>query len=277
MVIISKRLDSAAHALVAGVVVVLQSVTIMADDKPLDHFPMYLTALAACMMLFQLMLHMIMVIRPGSAGKEKDMGDKLRHQLTQVALLSQSAAFALETEVETLPLVSLILIGAMRLLDSFMDFDRPLDALKEEKDVSMIRLMVIHMLLALSFGINLFARIAWDNDNNSMDSEAVNKRPGVALSDELKTADTFLIVFVGAHLVLIPASMLIDRLFQMLSIPYDFIALNRLPVVRHVVAGCALFLGAYVAGGAYGEEDILPVVVATILYAGADVLGRNVA
>lgn len=221
-----------------------------------------------------------MVIRSESAEKEKDMGDKLRHLLTQGALVTQSAALALEAEAEAdlaLPLVSLILIGAMRLLDSFMDFDRPLDALKEKKDVSMIQLVIIHLFLALSFGINLFARIAWDQDNNSLDSEAANKRPGVKLSDELKTADTFLIVFVGAHLVLIPASMLIDRLFQMLSIPYDFIALNRLPVVRHVVAGCALFLGAYVAAGAYGEEDILPVVIATVFYAAADVVGRNLA
>jgi hypothetical protein len=146
-------------------------------------------------------------------------------------------------------------------------------SVKDVKDPSNVRLILVHLLIGLALGLNIVKTV---NGNVS------------GLDQSEKDLDISMIVLMSVHLAIVPLNMLVrlvglDKLLLGMSVEKkELVSLTRLPLVRQLVAGVILSGSAYVLGAMYnrggsgeGAHALTYAVPALVLYSAADSLGRN--
>jgi hypothetical protein len=151
-------------------------------------------------------------------------------------------------------------------------------SVKDVKDPSNVRLILVHLLIGLALGLNIVKTV---NGNVS------------GLDQSEKDLDISMIVLMSVHLAIVPLNILVtlvglDKLFVGASVDEkkgedkELVSLTRLPLVRQLVAGVILSGSAYVLGAMYnrggsgeGAHALTYAVPALVLYSAADSLGRN--
>lgn len=293
-------IDNILCAVVAAVVLTLQLMLVYDCPKgeacqTAYSLRAHTSSVAIAAVVIQLILHLVRTIRVCRANSDKDKqeseaGKFFRNSLTSAALVFEFIAFGLYRanggDDLISPIIILSLLGALRLLDSILDFEDPIGALTvqckaEDNDakVGYVRLILVHVLILLSLGLNILK-----TSNGSIKG----------LDQSVIDLDLSVIVLISVHLglyllnLIIKISPLHDTLIKC-ALPrskcnngeaakgYELVALTRVPIIRQLVAGVILAGSAYVLGSASAKSgsELTYIIPGILLYGAADALGRN--
>lgn len=272
-------------------------------------------------------LAMISTNSPDEDKEESDVTTVIRNFLGGAALVLEFAAFGLDKEsaspvlvTDKLTRAALVLGGlcALRLLDMLLDFEYDFNETvavqcvsgdARHRQASTVRIVVIHILLAVSLGLTSIhyfrSTLKDDYDDDATTADAVYHDWGLTTQGKGLAIGTSIVLLV--HLVLHPLN-LVFNMFEGLkefllninacrcmskdksatnadcdgngrsaAANTELVAINRLPLVRQLVATFILTGLAFVAGGTYGKTDVTSQynIAALVAYSAYDVLGRN--
>lgn len=296
--IISDTVDHIFHALVAGLVVVLQLIIMNDEDLPL-HTPYNFASLslgaAGILSLYHLAMATV-AMRGGktesSEGPETEFGKALRNLLTALAIIGQFAALGHKREANdaeniTDEIIIIVALSAMRLLDSAMDFASPGEALSvqciEDKGYSpTVYATGVTLLLGGAAGLQILKRMELDDDGSHL-HDSVGQVDFIAL--------LLVIIHAGLHplvkfLDMTPLKPVLVRVANSISIlknnsqcaesENELVAINRVPLFRQAIAGSIIAIQAFVLGALYGKNEINYQAAGLVVYLIADAVGRNV-
>lgn len=304
-------LDYWLHAAVSAGVLVCQGLLLFRSDAPSFHLPEYTSMIAVTSVILLLLLNIGQAVRTSQDKKEGDVSKIVRNGLTAAALSAELAALALDREglaslsSLVLPVIILSSLGLMRVLDSLLDAHEDIkEAVSVQcvKDPFNMRVIMIHVLMLLSLGAQILKRIQWGDETDLLADGTTPK----TISDSVDSLDISALVLLSVHLGIYPLNALIKliKADQMLiNLSYcckreeqdflvanckdedgstsrggrdvELVALTRIPLVRHVIAGVILSANAYVLGAAYNKNEITYQLPAMLLYLVSDALGRN--
>jgi hypothetical protein len=295
--------DHILHALVSIVILVSQLYLIFSYDHAHD-LREAASAVGVTAVILLLIQHIVRAIQT-SSGDEDEMTKKrssaIRNFLTLIALTAEFIALAVEVgkpaekqlDALTLPSIIVVSLSLMRLLDSIMDQSNIQEAFGVQcvKDPWGLRVILIHLLIALSVGLQVLKMYEWNKDDGAHNH----------LHQSVKDLDTSVLVLSCIHLLIYPLNkalkacqldkMLIqcsclrcfkgqtnencdsDRAAQDQDL--ELVAITRLPFVRQLIAGVIIAGNAYVFGAAINNNELTYQIPAALLYACADVAGRN--
>lgn len=298
-------LEYVIHAVVSAGILLLQLLILLRSDAPDLSVSGDFSSVGIAAALILLIYHVIQAIRARAKQDESDVNRILRNGLTGVLLSAEFAAIAFEREADTstlkvgLAAILLSLICAMRLLDSFLDFEDPKEALSVQCVAPAWgpRVIASHLLMIGAVVAELINRVALDDKGRNYSQSAQN-------------LETVGLMFLIVHTVLYPLNALIvmaglDKPFitclgyvtcwrnqfrdkcengngnvnfprAALSEKKELVSLNRLPLIRHLVAGVILAANAYLIGASKSQANEMNFhIIATALYFAYDVVGRN--
>lgn len=298
-------LEYVIHAVVSAGILLLQLLILLRSDAGDLSVAGNFSSVGIAAALILLIYHVIQAMRARAKQAESDINRILRNGLTAVLLSSEFAAVAYEREAATstlkvgLAAILLALICAMRLLDSFLDFEDPKEALSVQCVAPAWgpRVIASHLLMIGAVVAELVNRVGLDEDGRNYSQSAQN-------------LETIGLLFLIAHTVLYPLNALIvalglDKPFitclgyitcwrnqfrdkcengngnvnfprAALSEKKELVSLNRLPLIRHLVAGVILAANAYLVGASKSKGNEMDFhIIATVLYLAYDVVGRN--
>ena len=294
--------DHILHALVSIVILVSQLYLIFSYDHTHD-LREAASAVGVTAVILLLIQHVIRAIQT-SSGDEDNMtkmrSSAIRNFLTLIALSAEFIALAVEVgkpaaeqlDDLTLPVVIVASLSLMRLLDSIMDQPNIAEAFGVQcvKDPWGLRVILIHLLIALSLGLQFLKLHEWNKDGVTNN-----------LHQSVKDLDTSVLVLTIIHLVMYPfnkalkACQLDKMLIQCSCLrcfkgqtnencdgnrgaqdqDLELVAITRLPFVRQLIAGIIIAGNAYVFGAAINNNELTYQIPAALLYAVADIAGRN--
>lgn len=293
--------DHILHALVSIVILVSQLYLIFSYDHAHD-LRESASAVGVTAVILLLIQHVVRAIQTSSGDEDtmtKMRSSAIRNFLTLVAFSAEFTALGVEVakpshqlEDLTLPVIIIVSLCAMRLLDSIMDQPNVSEAFGVQcvKDPWGLRVILIHLLIALSVGLQSLKMYEWNKDGvtNNLDKS-------------VQDLDTSVLVLSCVHLLIYPlnkalrACQLDKMLIQCSCLrcfkgqtnencdgergsqdqDLELVAITRLPIVRQLIAGVILAGNAYVFGSAIGHNELTYQIPAALLYACADIAGRN--
>ena len=294
--------DHILHALVSIVILASQLYLIFSYDHAHD-LREYTSALGVTAVILLLIQHVIRAIQTSSGDddeKVKMRSSFIRNFLTLVALMAEFAALAVAVGTEeakklddlTLPVIIVGSLSLMRLLDSIMDQPNIAEAFGVQcvKDPWGLRVILIHLLIALSLGLQFLKMYEWNKDDAN------------SLHQSVKDLDTSVLVLTCIHFLIYPlnkalkACQLDKMLIQCSCLrcfkgqtnencdgeqrgaqdqDLELVSITRLPFVRQLIAGVIIAGNAYVFGAAINHNELTYQIPAALLYAAADIAGRN--
>lgn len=293
------------HFLVAGFLTVTFIIPLM--NHPDNKIVSGISAIGAVGSLIQAVYHLGLVLASfcNAYTTELAAGKVARNLLTSIVLSTQLilwAAFikvglAEDDENRTFNFIGVIAASVMRLFDLLLDYQHDEDAeplgisdklrkvamdvecAKETFDQAKIftaRIFMVHILLAGSFTLSLINSLG---ENQLQLGEIGGNPPADCMFAAL--------LLVGLHLILYPAAALIRMVPALNETCIRFMcgkgedcetleSLNRVPLIRSLVAGTVISLLSYVLGSQLGSANVQILIMNLGMYVAADAIGRNV-
>ena len=254
--------------------------------------------LAIVSVVLVLILHLTQALRSGR--EETDMSKVSRNLLVAIALAGQFMAIGLFNQADnkpsmTLPILVLAGLSLMRVMDSLMDFTDPKEALAVQciEDRFGARVLTIHVLLGAAAALESY-KYSQYQALSDIDSK---------MGSSEQSLDLVVMILLWVHFAIYPLNALIrisglDRWAKM-CMPcrcfenqyvencdeqdrskldpdqLELVAITRLPILRHVIAGTIIASLGYIVGSVFHKLDLTYQIPALLFYLAADVVGRN--
>jgi len=298
-----KSLDYLLHAAVSAGVLTCQLLLLFRSGVPAFHLPEYVSMIAITSVILLLLINGGQAIRVMRGNTEGMFSKFSRNSLTTIALSSELTSLALDREGTSqleslvLPVIILSALSAMRVLDSLLDAHEDIkEAVSVQcvKDPFNMRVISIHTLMGLSLAAQITKRVQWGGEE------------GMPVSDSVNALDISSLVLLCVHVGIYPLNAFLKLIKAdkcIINLSYcckredqeflvancedengsasrkgrdvELVAITRIPLVRHVIAGVILSANAYVLGAAYLKNELTYQIPATLLYLASDTLGRN--